>query len=54
MDDEQPSFCYISHEHRKKGQPLLEEYTQQVQPPRKEIIHIMFQDLKGKITVPVA
>ncbi|KAH0746110.1 hypothetical protein KY285_007767 [Solanum tuberosum] len=25
IDDEQPIFCYIPHERRKKGQPLLEE-----------------------------
>ncbi|KAH0707716.1 hypothetical protein KY285_010750 [Solanum tuberosum] len=35
-------------------QPLLEECTQQVHPPRKELSHITFQDLKEKIIVPVA
>ncbi|KAK6803091.1 hypothetical protein RDI58_000875 [Solanum bulbocastanum] len=27
IDDEQPIFCSIPHEHRKEGQPLLEERT---------------------------
>ncbi|KAH0685603.1 hypothetical protein KY285_016148 [Solanum tuberosum] len=54
IDNEQPIFRYIPHEHRKKGQPLLQECTQQVHPPRKELSHITFQDLKEKMTVPVA
>ena len=54
MDDEQPLFCYIPREHQKNGQPLLEECTQKVQPPRKELSHITLQDLKEKMTVPVA
>ncbi|WMV59157.1 hypothetical protein MTR67_052542 [Solanum verrucosum] len=54
VDDEQPIFCYIPRERRKKGQPLLQECTQQVHPPRKELSHTTFQDLKEKMTVPVA
>ncbi|WMV41674.1 hypothetical protein MTR67_035059 [Solanum verrucosum] len=54
IDDEQPIFCYIPRERRKKGQSLLEECTQQVHPPRKELSHTTFQDLKEKMTVPVA
>uniref|UniRef100_M1DXA9 Uncharacterized protein n=1 Tax=Solanum tuberosum TaxID=4113 RepID=M1DXA9_SOLTU len=54
IDNEQPIFRYIPRERRKKGQPLLEECTQQVHPPRKELSHITFQDLKEKMTVPVA
>ncbi|KAH0761272.1 hypothetical protein KY290_017345 [Solanum tuberosum] len=54
IDDEQPMFCYIPCERRKKGQSLLEECTQQVHPPKKELSHKTFQDLKEKMTVPVA
>ncbi|WMV55191.1 hypothetical protein MTR67_048576 [Solanum verrucosum] len=54
IDDEQPIFCYIPRERRKNGQPLLEECTHQVHPPRKEFSHTTFQDLKEKMTVPVA
>ncbi|KAG5576973.1 hypothetical protein H5410_057107 [Solanum commersonii] len=54
IDNEQPIFCYIPRERRKKGQPLLEECTHQVHPPRKESSHTIFQDLKEKMTVPVA
>ncbi|KAH0644727.1 hypothetical protein KY284_032611 [Solanum tuberosum] len=54
IDDEQPIFCYIPCERRKKGQSLLEECTQQVHPPRKELSHTTFQVLKEKMTVPVA
>ncbi|KAG5576227.1 hypothetical protein H5410_056361, partial [Solanum commersonii] len=39
IDDEQLIFCYIPHECRKKGQPLLAECTQQVHLPRKEWSH---------------
>ncbi|WMV33642.1 hypothetical protein MTR67_027027, partial [Solanum verrucosum] len=53
IDNEQPIF-YIPRERRKKGQPLLEECTQQVHPSRKELSHTTFQDLKEKMTVPVA
>ncbi|WMV44699.1 hypothetical protein MTR67_038084 [Solanum verrucosum] len=53
-DDEQPIFCYIPRERRKKGQLLLEKCTQQVHPPRKELSHTTFQDLKEKMIVPVA
>ncbi|XP_015166801.1 uncharacterized protein [Solanum tuberosum] len=51
IDDEQPMFRYIPRERRKKGQPLLEEYTQQVHPPRKELSHTTFHDLKEKMTI---
>ncbi|KAG5586543.1 hypothetical protein H5410_046977 [Solanum commersonii] len=54
IDNEQPIFRYIPRERQKKGQPLLEECTQQVHPPRKELSHITFQDLKEKIYVPIA
>ncbi|KAH0712146.1 hypothetical protein KY289_008105 [Solanum tuberosum] len=54
IDDEQQIFCYISCERRKKGQPLLEECTPQVHPPRNELNHTIFHDLKEKMTVPVA
>ncbi|KAH0726424.1 hypothetical protein KY290_002236 [Solanum tuberosum] len=54
IDNEQLIFRYIPRERRKKGQPLLDECTQQVHPPRKELSHITFQDLKEKMTVPVA
>ena len=54
MDDEQPIFWYTPRECQKKGQSPLEECTQQVQPPRKELSHITLQDLKEKMTVPVA
>ncbi|KAH0755047.1 hypothetical protein KY290_025317 [Solanum tuberosum] len=54
IDNEQPVFCYIPREHRKKGQSLLEECTQQVHPPRKELSYTTFQDLKEKMIVPVA
>ncbi|KAH0725030.1 hypothetical protein KY284_000895 [Solanum tuberosum] len=54
IDNEQPIFLYIPPERRKKGQPLIEEYTQQVHPPSKEFSHITFQDLKEKMIVPVA
>uniref|UniRef100_M1DL93 Uncharacterized protein n=1 Tax=Solanum tuberosum TaxID=4113 RepID=M1DL93_SOLTU len=54
IDDEQPMFCYIPCERRKKGQSLLDECTQQVHPPKKELSHKTFQDLKEKMTVPVA
>ncbi|KAG5600166.1 hypothetical protein H5410_031536 [Solanum commersonii] len=50
IDNEQPIF-YIPPERRNKGQPLLEECTQQVHPPRKELSHTTFQDLKEKMTV---
>ena len=53
MNDEQPIFWYIPRERRKKGQSLLEECTQQVQPPRKKLSHITFRDLKEKMTVPI-
>ncbi|KAG5576230.1 hypothetical protein H5410_056364 [Solanum commersonii] len=52
--DEQQIFCYISRERQKKGQPLLEECTPQVHPPRNELSHTIFHDLKEKMTVPVA
>uniref|UniRef100_M1DN97 Uncharacterized protein n=1 Tax=Solanum tuberosum TaxID=4113 RepID=M1DN97_SOLTU len=54
IDDEQPIFRYIPRERQKNGQSLLEECTQQVHPPRKELSHTTFQDLKEKMTVPVA
>ncbi|KAH0673035.1 hypothetical protein KY284_024122 [Solanum tuberosum] len=54
IDNEQPVFCYIPRERRKKGQSLLEECTQQVHPPRKELSYTTFQDLKKKMIVPVA
>ncbi|KAG5606504.1 hypothetical protein H5410_027996 [Solanum commersonii] len=54
IDNEQPIFCYILRECRKKRQPLLKECTQQVHPPRKEFSHITFQDLKEKMIVLVA
>uniref|UniRef100_M0ZL06 E3 ubiquitin-protein ligase RMA n=1 Tax=Solanum tuberosum TaxID=4113 RepID=M0ZL06_SOLTU len=54
IDDEQPIICYIPRKRRKKGQPVLEECTQQVHPPGKELSHITFHDLKEKMTVPVA
>ncbi|KAH0781663.1 hypothetical protein KY290_001261 [Solanum tuberosum] len=54
VDDEQPIFRYIPRERRKKGQPLLQECTQKVHPPRKELSHITFQDLKEKMIFPVA
>ncbi|KAG5581662.1 hypothetical protein H5410_052289 [Solanum commersonii] len=38
----------------KKGQPLLEECTQQDHPPRKELSRTTFQDLNEKMTVPFA
>ncbi|KAH0769998.1 hypothetical protein KY290_013979 [Solanum tuberosum] len=54
INDEQPIICYIPRKRRKKGQPVLEECTQQVHPPRKELSHITFHDFKEKMTVPVA
>ncbi|KAG5606837.1 hypothetical protein H5410_028329 [Solanum commersonii] len=54
IDNEQLVFCYIPREHREKGQSLLEECTQQVHPPRKELSYTTFQDLKEKMIVPVA
>ncbi|KAH0685741.1 hypothetical protein KY290_017269 [Solanum tuberosum] len=47
IDNEKPIFCYIPCE-REKGQPLLEECTQQVHPPRKELSHTTLEDLKEK------
>ncbi|KAH0746485.1 hypothetical protein KY285_008142 [Solanum tuberosum] len=54
VDDEQPIFRYIPRDRRKMGHPLLQECTQQVHPPRKELNHTTFQDLKEKMTVLVA
>ena len=54
MDDKKPIFHYILCKRRKKGQPQLQECTQKVQPLRKELSHITFQDLKEKMTVPIA
>ncbi|WMV19337.1 hypothetical protein MTR67_012722 [Solanum verrucosum] len=54
IDNEKPMFRYIPCERQKKGQPLPKECTQQVHPPRKELCHTTFQDLKEKMIVPVA
>ncbi|WMV46332.1 hypothetical protein MTR67_039717 [Solanum verrucosum] len=54
IDNEKPIFHYIPREGRKRGKTLLEECTQHVHPPRKELSHSTFQDLKEKMTVPVA
>ncbi|KAG5615606.1 hypothetical protein H5410_015430, partial [Solanum commersonii] len=54
IDNEKPMFRYIPCERRKKGQQLPKECTQQVHPPRKELCHTTFQDLKEKMIVPVA
>uniref|UniRef100_M1DRT9 Uncharacterized protein n=1 Tax=Solanum tuberosum TaxID=4113 RepID=M1DRT9_SOLTU len=54
IDNEKPIFRYIPCERRKKGQPLPKECTQQVHPPRKELCHTTFQDLKEKMIFPVA
>ncbi|KAH0685738.1 hypothetical protein KY290_017267 [Solanum tuberosum] len=44
----------MSKKRIKEGQPLPKECTQQVHPPRKELCHTTFQDLKEKMIVPVA
>ncbi|KAH0720317.1 hypothetical protein KY284_005347 [Solanum tuberosum] len=44
----------MSKKRTEEGQPLLEECTQQVHPPRKELSHTTLQDLKEKMTVPIA
>ncbi|XP_075084754.1 uncharacterized protein LOC142168006 [Nicotiana tabacum] len=48
-DKEHLVFCYVPCEHRKKGQPLLQECT-----PKKEISHKDIRHLKEHMTIPVA
>ncbi|PHU07419.1 hypothetical protein BC332_23908 [Capsicum chinense] len=53
MDKEHLVFCYIPCERRKDGQPWLEVCTRQSHPPKREISHKVFQDLKEVITVSI-